>query len=659
VGAIQGYKALKYYATDAKTGKVTEYKLANGDNDRNNAELWVNGISLGYLGDVNTDAILDYIVDNEVGTVTLVDAPQEGKATTDGYYDYVLVTYYKSATVDSVQPSNGTIYFDVKEKGLTSNLKLDPADVDNDDLEYTITLDGKEIDVKDLQEDDVIAIAYDVTQKFEDSDFYDIIVTRGTVEGKISSNNEDDDSTEGARKGKYSLNGTEYKYNETLLNDGYNKDAVGMEATLYIDAFGRIVKLEETSSSKKYAIIENVYYKDGEDVSFAKLILPDGSIIDREIKNDDNLDVLEEIAYGKTFDIQNDAKPDKLDIFNRVCTYKVNSSNQLYDVKAVQSSKASGAVTDDYSAKNNKIGKIKMNDSTKIIDASDYMDTGKTADLTSVTKLIDDTEYTAYGFDKLSTDSTYSFVIITEGIGGYSDDTQIAVYEKLSSELDKEGDSKDAITVLYEGKEQTFILDELSDGNITDVKELNKGDVIIFKRNSSDEVTQIDRIADMKLSDGTSRNSYDSAKLGEVAAKAIDKWHNDDTKDSNGKEVVYKDDSDIEVHYGVITDRSSGEITITPYGETNDQASDYTIGDDTIVYVYDYDKSNSAALYVGTKSDLVKTAIPGAYKDDDDILWNNIQKDTEGDGTKDQINFVFVRTDGDDVLEAYIVLADI
>ncbi len=628
---------LKFYATDAKTGKVTDYKLSHptsGNDDKTNAELWVNGKQIGIFGDdLDVNDIQKYIVDNEVGTVTLVDAPQEGKATTDGYYDYVLVEYYMSGMVDSVN-ANGTIYFDSKQTGLPSSFKLDKDDVENGDLEYTITLDGKEIDFTDLQEDDVLAIAYDVTaNKFVDSEFYDIIVTRGTVEGKVSSSDTDDET--------FTVNGTEYKYNEDKFSDGYDKEAVGMEVTLYVDAFGRIVKLEEASSSKKYAIAENVWNEPGPDADYIKIVLPDGTTKDYEAKNDEDADDAKAIVFDG-------AK--KKDIWERVITYKVNSSNQIYSIEPVKESEKTDD-KDDYSERNNKIGSVKLNDNTSILDASDYIEKGgKVSDLKTVSKLIDDSEYTAYGFDKLS-DNTYSFVIITDGIGGYSDDTQVAVFVKAYKDTDSEGDSVDAITVLYEGKEQNIIIDELAkDGSIDDINDLNKGDVIVFKQNGSAEITQIDLIAAMGLCKGTNRVLYGNRDHA-VITNLIAKW-NPDLKDDDGKQ---KYDTDVELDYGVITDKNSSSVAITPIGGVAKDETVYDLDDNTIVYVYDYTEGAKSALYVGTTSDITKTSIGNSFKKaNDDIDWDAIDADAS---MKASVNYAFVKTIKDEVKEIVVVVA--
>lgn len=621
--AIADYEVLKYYATDAKTGKVTEYKLAEGDNDRNEAQLWVNGVEVEWT----EDNLYNYLVDNKVGTVTLVDAPQDGKATTDGYYDYILVSYYKSAKVSDVL-EDGTVYFDVAETDMGNNIKFDQDKVEDGDLQYTITLDGKEIDFKDIQEDDVIAVAYDVTEdNFEDSSFYDVIVTRGTVEGKITSEDTDDET--------YTVGGTTYKYDEDKLPDGKNEKAVGTDATLYVDAFGRIVSLEEAASSKKFAILENVYEKSGEDSMYAKIILPDGTAKDYEIKEDKDVDDLEAIVF-----VDGNKAKGKNPIQDRVVTYKVNSSNEIHTVALPSASDKKDAINQDYVAKSNKIGTVKLNDNTAILDASEYDENngnknGKVSDLKTVSSLVDDNTYTAYGYDKLS-DSTYSFVLITAGIGDYTDDTQVAVLVKKYVDTNSDGDATDAITVLYNGEEKSYLLD----GGVT--VNANKGDVITFTLNSSDEIKSSETIVSMELCSGTDRNEYENRDQQDIGNSVtyLKKW----TKTGNP-------DTEVELMYGRIVDKSSNEITLVPvvddkgaYMATTTDADEksYDITDDTKVYVYSYKKASKVALYTGTVADIVKTTTSAAEdKNTDEIDWTHESLDWT-------VNYAFVKAvDGD------------
>ena len=74
---------------------------------------------------------------------------------------------------------------------------------DDDNYTYSFKLDGKDIEAKDLQQNDVLNISYDTTGSFKDSSFYDVIVTRNVVDGvKCTSINDS--------KGEYTIGGTKY-----------------------------------------------------------------------------------------------------------------------------------------------------------------------------------------------------------------------------------------------------------------------------------------------------------------------------------------------------------------------------------------------------------------------------------------------------------------
>ena len=80
---------------------------------------------------------------------------------------------------------------------------------DDDNFTYSFKLDGKDIEAKDLQQNDVLNIAYDTTGSFRESSFYDVIVTRNVVDGvKCTSRNDS--------KGEYTIGGTKYKAAENI-----------------------------------------------------------------------------------------------------------------------------------------------------------------------------------------------------------------------------------------------------------------------------------------------------------------------------------------------------------------------------------------------------------------------------------------------------------
>ena len=153
--------------------------------------------------------------------------------------------------------SNQTIiYFDDQSTGVSTKLTVDK---DDEKKSYSFILDGAEIEPTELQEDDVLNIAYDKTEGFSDSSFYDVYVTRNVVEGvKCTSIKKDSDNENNT---EYTMGGTKYKAAEGMSISA----EISTEYTLNLDHFGRIARIDETASSKNYGILKNIYKKAGGD----------------------------------------------------------------------------------------------------------------------------------------------------------------------------------------------------------------------------------------------------------------------------------------------------------------------------------------------------------------------------------------------------------
>ena len=127
-----------------------------------------------------------------------------------------------------------------------------------------------EIEPTELQEDDVLNIAYDKTEGFSDSSFYDVYVTRNVVEGvKCTSIKKDSDNENNT---EYTMGGTKYKAAEGMSISA----EISTEYTLNLDHFGRIARIDETASSKNYGILKNIYKKAGGDY-MAQIITKTGA----------------------------------------------------------------------------------------------------------------------------------------------------------------------------------------------------------------------------------------------------------------------------------------------------------------------------------------------------------------------------------------------
>ena len=108
----------------------------------------------------------------------------------DGNYDYIMVTFYATGVVDSVSgtETNPTIYFSDGSSYEGSTVTRLSVDYDDEDYDYEILLDDEQIKATDLQQGDVLSIAYDVEEGFANSESYTMLVSRNNVvEGQCRS----------------------------------------------------------------------------------------------------------------------------------------------------------------------------------------------------------------------------------------------------------------------------------------------------------------------------------------------------------------------------------------------------------------------------------------------------------------------------------------
>lgn len=695
--------SIKVYVNGSTT-KTTTYKLAN------QVEFYLNGMPLSKIGSTSeklAEYINGYVKDNATGIVTLIDSPDDGKTSADGKYDYIMVTRYKDAIVDSVIGDDEvcTIYFSEVDTDMDTSLEVDTT---NKDKYYSFEMaDGTAVKASELQQDDVLSIAWPGTTAFGASDSYTVLVSRDTVEGKVSSKG----SNDGA-KTEFTVNGSTYKVASTNLVDSTNsKDiVVGNEYTFYLDAFGRVAKTSETASSQKIALLENVYKANG-DQYYASIVTPNGDKTSYTIKDEKTYN--EYRKYCFVLDGAGNVTEKKQDPQDRVWSYSISSSTNNISLKDKQTAYAASGNADakaEYKESTNRIGSVRMNESlTSLLDLSDYYKTEKnestgatektyvgTIEPMSFDALEDAAVYGAYGFNKLS-DNSYQLVLVTEGgQGSLTYKTDFVIYSKQSSQ-EVDGDTKTAYTVYAPGAtEPTELVWD------TDPKDygLNEGDPIIVQKDASGYIKEIYPLFQKEvLSSGYAsfaNNARNALKQGGdlydkilnkssfvSAEKAIGNKYNSpeyiaDTTSSNKTGWIF----------GAVYDRSSGSVTVATefekYSRTDNDgkviaASDYTTNvnnlkeydfdPDANVLVYNYKERAGKQLRVsnGILSSILKLAAPkNAFLDEDKdtyLDWNSkelkVGVDPKNGGEGDQYgmtSFIFAKLVDNDIVEAYVIV---
>lgn len=505
-------EALYFFPSGATKGS-TKYQL----DTTNGVTIYVNGVKQDSMAiydanDLESDKTLyGYLKNHETASVTLQKETEVGSTSTSAKYNTVMISSYATAIVyEVIDKTNETsVNFETSSTGIQAKMTVNK---DDDNYTYSFKLDGKDIEAKDLQQNDVLNIAYDTTGSFRDSNFYDVIVTRNVVDGvKCTSRND--------TKGEYTIGGTKYKAAEGMGIDV----ETSTEYSLYLDHFGRIAKADENSVSKNYGVLKNIYKKAGGDY-MAQIITKNGTEEEYKVDSDK---VNEYATYLKYATFYSDAKKEnkidkttkdwqskvvafdgpeystsqpKSDAYpEQVVEYSVSSSSNKITIKSVYVDPTS-AIDTEYKESGNKIGSVKMADSTVILDLSE-VDTKDSYSV--VSSLNDGSPYTAYGYDKSKSDNTYRFVIITKGTSSvFNSETQLAIFNG-SEVVDDDGD-KTAYNLVVNGEEKQFILDDdvvitgNNAGSVKDTEDFYEGDVLIYATNSEGYISRIYSVFDKK-----------------------------------------------------------------------------------------------------------------------------------------------------------------
>ena len=619
-----------YFFPAGTTKGSTKYQL---DKD---VTIYINGVE----SSKSIAELRDYLDKNETASVTLQKETETGSTSTSAKYNTIMVSSYVTAIVDEVidKTNETSVNFDTYSTGIQAKMTVNK---DDDNYTYSFKLDGKEIEAKDLQQNDVLNISYDTTGSFRESSFYDVIVTRNVVDGvKCTSINDS--------KGEYTIGGTKYKAAEGMDIDV----ETSTEYSLYLDHFGRIAKADENSVSKNYGVLKNIYKKAGGDY-MAQIITKKGTEEEYKVDSDN-------VKAYKSYLVKSDADGAVYDSTNKktdaypkqVVEYSVSSSSNKITIKngGVIAPTTADA---EYKESGNKIGSVKMADSTVILDLSE-VDTKDTYSV--VSSLNDGSNYVAYGYDKSKSDNTYRFVIITEGTSSvFNSETQLAIFNG-SEVVDNDGD-KTAYNLVVNGEEKQFILDDdvVITGNKGETvadNAFDEGDVLVYATNSEGYISRIYSVF-------AAQNVLNGSSFEDFRTNAFEN-QSSVLADTKFADLLSDDDNDVNVVFGPVVDKSGSNITIGKV--TTNADGKYVVNYDeglevnysnAKIYTYDFAarSDNSRVLLdegIASTPDVkaAKTTVGGQ-----DIL------NLEHEDVIDDVVFAVVRTtDKDEAQEIYLIV---
>lgn len=530
-----------------KNGVVTGDKVASGSNPLDKGDLVPNS-----------------------GKVVLLDNND------DDIYDYYFFTDSYDVIVDEVTSSGS-----VTGKG-TYSIDFDD---DDDNLSYTIYLDGKEIKPSDLKEWDVITVIDTEDYSTDSNRAVTAYVTRQTAEG-IAQEDASEDNTE-----KYALddNKTYTFKSDWEGGTGVNDIKLGNEYTFYLNTDGKVVWVEKGStvgaSSDNYAYLFDVGKQSGLDKGFeVQLLNAKGEWVtydtdDKFSVNDGVLNNGEKYKGEDTTEIPNlfEFIGDNFDRENcgQVVTYKLTSDNKLSEInssiiaklknqKDEFVSKDDETATAEYKNSSSKLGKYFIDDSTVIFSIdSKKKDDKDSYKVIKPSTFKDDDDYQVEFYDL---DNSQPEAIVAYDVAASIDDESgFFVVKSVSSARNADDEDVYKLTGYQNGEDQSVIVaDDCDvyhlvrkadsvDSSVyyyTDVDySYNvanlKGAVIQYSKNSDDEVSKI-RILYTK-------NMYNEDFVGYVG----------------------EPDGDLRVFCGTVQEKGTGnKVTIWNNDDQDDQDTD-------------------------------------------------------------------------------------
>ena len=182
------------------------------------------------------------------------------KTGNSGNYNLAKITKYDTMVVKSVDYQKEFVLADVGDiKSFDSN--------NYTDVEFFLP-DGTEVVFATISKDIVLSIASTISGQKERCK---VIVCNDTASGKLESCNKTDETV--------TVNGTEYKYNTTLVD--FDSIPLSTDITLYLDCRGVVTAYKgKADSGGEYGYLRNVIYDDNMDnVCYIKIYRADDTFI--------------------------------------------------------------------------------------------------------------------------------------------------------------------------------------------------------------------------------------------------------------------------------------------------------------------------------------------------------------------------------------------
>ncbi len=526
------------------------------------------------------------------GTVKLLYSSKS-----DDVVDYIFIDKYYTDRVSEESPSGKTIELD--QYGV---IRLDKEE--NKNLVYTLKLDGEDVEPSELQEGDIVTF-----KEANDKNYYEILVSRATVEGTV------DATYEEAGTKYYEVAGKDYEASVSAIAGGFDTKLSsvrpGSAGTFYLDVFGKIAYFDRTSAvsaDKNFGFVNSYGQTSSNSMNpkfGVEILATDGSVatynfankvtvttnsfdgdavVDDEgisyttvvdqgsskVLNEDIEDALA-LAYGKLFDYTLNSSGD----ISAFTVWSGNADSSLDEAYFTFNGEGSAA----FNERKSSLGNFVITDDTVVFyvgedDSDDYAVTDKSF-------FYDDEDYTYLAYCTINGNSgkEVGAIVITSQATSASQREDIAVFVKSALVKNTEGVTVSQLSFYQNGELVEMMGDSQSVAN-----GLNTGDVFEYDKNAKGEITSVTPIS-LDYEDWA-YPEYDS-----------------------GQKVNYV--------YGQVYDRTTTSVKLG--GFASDNWDTHIIPDTANVYMVDY-SGTKVTVSVSSIKDVTKNRYTNAgvlYDEDD------------------------------------------
>ena len=642
------------------TSKTTDYKL-------DSAELYVNGEAHDLNDDTEgngaiSDTVNPYLISTNLrGTVTLVDSTEAGSTSTDGKYDYVMVTYSEAAQVTNVKVADD----EIRIRTDADTISWDPTD--DTDMNVTIIKDDVEISAEDINEDDIILVTCD-KDGIDNSDWAEILVSDKTVSGTAT--------------GKSTTTGKEY-----LLVDGekYKFDdasniasiALNKAYTLYLDAMGYVYDYDVDEASKNIGIVAQMYQSAQDDTPTVVLIDANGDVqtyLTKTTTDATSIDAFDGTVDSTIAKLKTNATT-KATLNQRFIEYRISGGKLVFEGAVTPDTVEAGSM---FKTTTSKLGSYTIDETaTTIIDLDAYLNNDGEPMVYPYSSLENENTYTGFVADRNTKTGIYGFAVLTSGTSSLRPTSSLAVVTASGSMTSVDGVPVEALTVARDGEEDIEVLVQNSSSPF--VSKASEGSIIMYTVGSDGYVEN----GKLKViyTPATSYNTFATSMFDTLASGSklfTEVADNSDFLVAKAGKYTLDIDGDNDATTGTID--TDVEIFVAPvYSATSDvlqilkdkefDGTD-TVADidniealtlaDANVYTYNFDKAtgdgNSVSIggiaqRINTYKDMYKDAAMSL------VDMNKVSTATITDGDIAPA-FAFVRVDDGDVTDVLYIVKD-